>query len=121
MATASILGCAGYTGQETLDRVLAHPGLELLALGSDSLAGQPAAALDPRLDGSLPPFTTNAGIACSRSAKSRITGTSPHVSACGSAHSMGVGSRGVAAFLKRAAGLRVFKTLPCIRITATAA
>ncbi len=65
MATASILGCAGYTGQETLDRVLAHPGLELLALGSDSLAGQPAAALDPRLDGSLPPFTTNAEAAAS--------------------------------------------------------
>ena len=42
MATAAILGCAGYTGQETLDRVLAHPELELVALGSDSLAGQPA-------------------------------------------------------------------------------
>ena len=39
MATAAILGCAGYTGQETLDRVLAHPGLEPVALGSDSLAG----------------------------------------------------------------------------------
>jgi len=60
MATASILGCAGYTGQETLDRVLAHPELELLALGSDSLAGQPASALDPRLDGELPGFSTNA-------------------------------------------------------------
>ena len=46
---AAILGTAGYSGQETLDRVLAHPGLELAALGSDSLAGRPAAALDPRL------------------------------------------------------------------------
>jgi N-acetyl-gamma-glutamyl-phosphate reductase len=46
---AAILGTAGYSGQETLDRVLAHPSLELLALGSDSLAGRPAAALDPRL------------------------------------------------------------------------
>ena len=28
MTTAAILGCAGYTGQETLDRLLGHPGLE---------------------------------------------------------------------------------------------
>jgi N-acetyl-gamma-glutamyl-phosphate reductase len=60
MVTAAILGCAGYAGQETLDRVLAHPALEPVALGSDSLAGRPAAALDPRLDGTLPAFTTNA-------------------------------------------------------------
>jgi len=59
MATAAILGCAGYAGQETLDRVLAHPQLELVALGSDSLAGREAAALDPRLNGSLPAFTSN--------------------------------------------------------------
>ncbi len=65
MATAAILGCAGYTGQETLDRVLAHPGLELVALGSDTLAGAPAAALDPRLSGSLPVFSTNEGAAAS--------------------------------------------------------
>jgi N-acetyl-gamma-glutamyl-phosphate reductase len=60
MATAAILGCAGYTGQETLDRVLAHPDLDPVALGSDTYAGRPAWALDPRLDGSLPPFVTNA-------------------------------------------------------------
>ena len=42
MPTAAILGASGYTGQETLDRVLAHPELEVVALGSDSLAGQPA-------------------------------------------------------------------------------
>ncbi len=59
MLTAAILGCAGYTGQETLDRVLAHPGLEAVALGSDTLAGRPAGALDPRLNGSLPRFVTN--------------------------------------------------------------
>src|SRR5437588_10250311 len=59
MTTAAILGTAGYTGQETLDRVLAHPGLEVVALGSDSLAGQGASALDLRLNGSLPPFVTN--------------------------------------------------------------
>ena len=57
--TAAILGTAGYAGQETLDRVLAHPDLEVLALGSDSLAGEGAAELDPRLNGSLPPFVTN--------------------------------------------------------------
>jgi N-acetyl-gamma-glutamyl-phosphate reductase len=60
MPTAAILGTNGYAGQETLDRLLAHPGLELVALGSDSLAGEPAAALDVRLNGSLPPFVTNA-------------------------------------------------------------
>ncbi len=59
MSTAAILGCAGYTGQETLDRLLAHPQLEPVALGSDSLAGEPAAALDLRLNGSLPPFVSN--------------------------------------------------------------
>jgi N-acetyl-gamma-glutamyl-phosphate reductase len=60
VSTAAILGCAGYTGQETLDRVLAHPGLDVLALGSDSLAGRPPLALDPRLDQSLPAFVPNA-------------------------------------------------------------
>ena len=45
---AAIAGASGYSGQETLDRVLAHPD-DLIALGSDSLAGQPASALDPRL------------------------------------------------------------------------
>src|SRR5215211_3945900 len=60
MTTVAILGCAGYTGQETLDRVLAHPELEPVALGSDSLAGRPASALDPRLaDADLPPFLPN--------------------------------------------------------------
>src|SRR4051794_28068129 len=59
MTTAAILGCAGYAGQETLDRVLAHPALELVALGSDSLAGQPAWALDPRLDETVPAFVAN--------------------------------------------------------------
>ncbi len=65
MTTVAIIGSAGYTGQETLDRVLAHPGLELVALGSDSLAGRPAQALDPRLNGSLPMFTRNAEAAAS--------------------------------------------------------
>jgi N-acetyl-gamma-glutamyl-phosphate reductase len=59
MATAAILGCGGYTGQETLDRLLAHPDLEPVALGSDSLAGKKASSLDPRLNGDLPPFVTN--------------------------------------------------------------
>src|SRR3954454_7698414 len=60
MSTAAILGCAGYTGQETLDRVLAHPKLDPFALAPDPLAGRRAATLDPRLNGDLPPFVTNA-------------------------------------------------------------
>jgi N-acetyl-gamma-glutamyl-phosphate reductase len=63
--SAAILGSAGYTGQETLDRLLAHPELEPVALGSDSLAGKPARALDPRLNGSLPAFVPNAEAAAS--------------------------------------------------------
>jgi N-acetyl-gamma-glutamyl-phosphate reductase len=63
MFSAAIVGASGYSGQETLDRVLAHPELELVALGSDTLAGRPAAALDPRLarngHGALPAFTPN--------------------------------------------------------------
>ena len=58
--TTAIIGCAGYSGQETLDRVLSHPGLEPIALGSDSLAGRPASALDPRLAAAgLAPFVSN--------------------------------------------------------------
>jgi N-acetyl-gamma-glutamyl-phosphate reductase len=59
MPTAAILGASGYAGQETLDRVLAHPELELVALGSDSLAGRGASALDVRLNGHLPAFVRN--------------------------------------------------------------
>src|SRR6516165_12428229 len=60
MVGVSILGASGYSGQETLDRVLAHPDLELVALGSDSLAGDLASALDPRLRRlELPSFVTN--------------------------------------------------------------
>jgi N-acetyl-gamma-glutamyl-phosphate reductase len=65
MQSAAILGCAGYAGQETLDRVLAHPGLKVAALGSDSLAGQAAGALDPRLNGSVPGFVSNEEAAAS--------------------------------------------------------
>jgi N-acetyl-gamma-glutamyl-phosphate reductase len=60
MASAAIIGTAGYTGQETLDRVLAHPDLEPIALGSSTHAGKPASAMDPRLNGRLPQFVTNA-------------------------------------------------------------
>ncbi len=60
MADVSIVGAAGYTGQETLDRVLGHPQLRLVAVGSDSLAGQAGSALDPRLAGAaIPSFVTN--------------------------------------------------------------
>jgi N-acetyl-gamma-glutamyl-phosphate reductase len=59
MPTVAILGASGYSGQETLDRVLRHPDLEVVALGSDSLAGASASALDVRLNGSLPRFVPN--------------------------------------------------------------
>jgi N-acetyl-gamma-glutamyl-phosphate reductase len=63
MSYVSIIGASGYTGQETLDRVLAHPLLELHAIGSDSLAGEDATALDPRLNRNggrrVPRFITN--------------------------------------------------------------
>src|SRR5262245_63196556 len=69
MPYVSIVGSAGYTGQETLDRVLRHPELELYAVGSDSLAGRDAAALDPRLNRNggkrVPRLITNAAaLAC---------------------------------------------------------
>ena len=62
MISTAILGVAGYTGQETLDRVLNHPELELVALGSDSQAGSAAEVLDPRLrrNGKLPGLVANA-------------------------------------------------------------
>ncbi len=60
MHDVAIIGCSGYSGQETLDRVLAHPFFEVVALGSDAFAGRPASALDPRLAGSeLPDFVRN--------------------------------------------------------------
>ncbi len=62
MVYTAIVGASGYSGQETLDRVLAHPELDLVALGSDSLAGKPARALDPRLNRNgkqVPAFVTN--------------------------------------------------------------
>src|SRR5262249_54691226 len=55
----------GYTGQETLDRVLRHPDLEPVALGSDSQAGRLPGEGDPRLNGDLPAFVTNAQAAAS--------------------------------------------------------
>jgi len=69
MPYVSIVGAAGYTGQETLDRVLSHPELELYAVGSDSLAGRDATALDPRLNRNggkrVPRLITNeAALAC---------------------------------------------------------
>jgi N-acetyl-gamma-glutamyl-phosphate reductase len=57
--TAAIIGASGYAGQELLDRLLGHPELGVVALGSDSHAGQPASALDVRLNGSLPAFVPN--------------------------------------------------------------
>jgi len=69
MATVAIVGASGYAGQETLDRVLAHPALDLYALGSDTFAGDPAGSLDPRLGRNgwarIPRFITNeAALSC---------------------------------------------------------
>jgi N-acetyl-gamma-glutamyl-phosphate reductase len=69
MIKVAIAGVSGYAGQETLDRVLAHPALDLYALGSDSLAGRAADALDPRLGRNgwrrIPRLITNeAALAC---------------------------------------------------------
>lgn len=69
MAYVSIVSASGYSGQETLDRVLGHPELELYAIGSDSLAGREAVALDPRLNRNggrrVPHFITNeAALSC---------------------------------------------------------
>jgi len=46
----------GGTGH---DSARTSPGLEVVALGSDSLAGEPASALDVRLNGSLPSLVSN--------------------------------------------------------------
>jgi N-acetyl-gamma-glutamyl-phosphate reductase len=60
MSSAAILGTSGYSGRETLDRILRHPEFELVALGSDAYAGAEAGALDPRLARlDLPSFVTN--------------------------------------------------------------
>ena len=54
-ARIALLGAAGYTGQEFARLALAHPGLELAALGSREHAGRPACewlpGLDPRVPG----------------------------------------------------------------------
>jgi len=55
----AVLGASGYCGQEVVDRLLRHPALEVVALGSDSLAGCPAGVLDARLEGLLPGFVSN--------------------------------------------------------------
>ena len=45
MPYVTIVGAAGYTGQETLDRVLHHPELELYAV-ERLLAGVPGGSDD---------------------------------------------------------------------------
>src|SRR5947209_3853593 len=78
MAYATVVGATGYSGQETLDRILAHPELELHAVGSDSLAGKSAAELDPRLNRNgakrVPHFVTNEPDGVVIDAKSGMTG-----------------------------------------------
>lgn len=48
---ASIVGASGYTGGELLRLLLDHPGVELVAASSRSLAGQPLHRVHPNLRG----------------------------------------------------------------------
>lgn len=53
----AILGASGYVGAETLRLVLAHPRLEVAALGAKRRAGEDPGALHPRFRGlGLPAF-----------------------------------------------------------------
>jgi N-acetyl-gamma-glutamylphosphate reductase len=56
MCAAAITGAYRYTRPELLGGLLRHPELEVTELGPDSRAGEPASALDVRLNGSLPAF-----------------------------------------------------------------
>ena len=47
------------SGRRRSTALLAHPELDVIALGSDCLAGEPAGSLDPRLNGALPTFVPN--------------------------------------------------------------
>ena len=49
-AKIAVLGASGYSGQEFTRLALVHPGLEIVALCSRELAGQPAASMLPGLD-----------------------------------------------------------------------
>ena len=116
MATAAILGCAGYTGQETLDRVLAHPELEPVALGSDSLAGPAgASALDPRLNGDLPAFVTER-----RGARGRRGRRLPLPRARGGGRARAARRRGRRRPLRRAPAARRLALRGVVRLRASA-
>lgn len=50
-ARVSIVGASGYTGGELLRLLLDHPGVEVVAVSSRSLAGQPLHRVHPNLRG----------------------------------------------------------------------
>jgi N-acetyl-gamma-glutamyl-phosphate reductase len=50
-ARVALLGARGYAGLEFLRLATGHPGIEIAALASRELAGEPADALAPGLDG----------------------------------------------------------------------
>ena len=69
VAYVSIVGASGYIGAGDARSRARAPDLELYAIGSDSLAGREAMALDPRLNRNggrrVPHFITNeAALAC---------------------------------------------------------
>ncbi|HEY6867661.1 MAG TPA: N-acetyl-gamma-glutamyl-phosphate reductase, partial [Candidatus Eisenbacteria bacterium] len=49
-ARLAVLGASGYTGQEFARLALAHPGLDIVALGSREQAGRPVSEVLPGLD-----------------------------------------------------------------------
>ena len=61
MFTVAVAGASGYAAQETLDRVLRHPELEVVALGSDSLAGRSASRARRAAERLAPAFRPERG------------------------------------------------------------
>ena len=51
MIKVSVVGATGYTGVELLRLLSRHPAVELLAVTSRKLAGQPVSGLFPNLRG----------------------------------------------------------------------
>jgi N-acetyl-gamma-glutamyl-phosphate reductase len=106
MATVAIVGASGYAGQETLDRVLRHQGLELSAPGSDPLEGQPPWDIDPRLG------RNRCTMPGSSRTNSALVRRRPHVSLSFARRGGGDGPPTVVIDLRRA------PTVRCLRVSA---
>jgi N-acetyl-gamma-glutamyl-phosphate reductase len=53
MKRVAVIGGAGYTGGALIERILRHPGLRLIGVGSRSFAGQPVSNAHPSLRGAV--------------------------------------------------------------------